>query len=881
MKKILSVLLTASVMAGMSSVYAEDTNNEAFAKNVELLTALGIDFDSSAEANDNVTRAKFVSTVLSFAGEDDGAYYAVEEEFYDVDSDYSYYDQISAGAGLGYVVGYANGYFYPESPITYQQAVKVMVNVLGYEYRAENAGGYPNGYMAAAQALGITKKIAFSGNELNHEDFAQLLINSLEVNPLKVTVSGNGGGTMSETEENALWEFHRILRVKDVVNANDVTGIKSVSDAQLEGYVLLGDESVKVGKTNANEYLGQSVTAYVHYDEDENEGEIKYIEQGTRNRVITVEADKILSDDSSFSGNNFVYEDENERSRNVRINENTSIIFNGIAKPVYSVDDLIPKAGSVTLIDNDGNGTYDCFMIFKATKTIVVDFVTSKTDKFTIVDKFDPSLSYVYESEYKYYDVQINDEIGSYSSISANMLVFVGENGEHSITRAYGESALHYGEIESVSADRITISGTEFEISPLCDKDSLSLGKAGTFWVHNGFVYGFKKGVIEIDGETVGDNKYSYGWFVNGILYDDDDTGEPGFILKVLTTENEFERFQTTDNTRYNGSKKKDKNLASAVFKKDGDWFAQVVMYSLDANGKIKEVFTTEAPNKELRFEGIYDGSWHSNSYSFYIDTWVNRYYQDEETVVFYINDTNPDESYVTGKFPSAQPINGGKYIHEFYNIDEELNTVDVVVWHKEGSSQTQEKVNTSAVPTIVKSVTQSLNEDDEPVKTIIGDRAGTTVTIEFNDKLLTSIQNEFNSIKPGDIIFYELDGMGRLSNISKSFDIDKAGQYGIATSNDNDKVHGIWNNNIHMERKIAYHKIDKKLSNNFIGYTDGEGVSCLQKIDTAAKFFRMTVKGSKVMVEAISYNDVSNGDEVFCFYRTNRLNTMIVIDVN
>lgn len=883
MKKILSVLTAAAIISGAGSVYAEETDNGVYEKNSEILSALGISIDASAPASDIVTRAKFVSTVLSFANEDSGAYYEGTDRFYDVDDDYRYAAEIYAGAGLGYVVGYSNGYFYPDSPITYHQAVKVMVNVLGYEYRAESAGGYPNGYLATASALGITKNIRVSDGELDNAALVQLLMNSLEVNPLELSLGGDGSGTMSDAGENALWVFHRVMKIKEVINANEITGLMSAADATSKGYVRLGNELVTAGRTNAKEYLGNSVTAYVYYDEDEAEGAIKYIEPGTRNKIIRVEAENILGDDSAFSSSNFVYEDENERSKSVRITEHTAVIFNGIANPVFSIDDLIPVAGYVTLIDNDSNGSCDCILIFKATKTIIVDYAASRDDAYTIVDRFDPYVSYSYDTEYEFYDIQIDDVNNTYNSISAGMLVFIGENGEHSITRAYGESALLQGKIDSLSADKLTIGGVEYKISPLANKDSLSLNTTGTFWIYSGYVYGFKKGTILIDGEETGGADYSYAWLLTGVLYDDDNTGEPALMLKMLTSESEIERFETTDNTRFNGSKKKNRSTAAALFKKtdgSGDWQSQVVMYNLDNDGKIKEVYTAASEGKELRFEGIYDSSWHENEYSFYTDTWQNRFYQDDETIVFHINDGDPEQSYATGKFPSNTAIRN--YIHEFYNVDEELNTVDVVVWHRVGAtSQEADKVSSGIQPTIVKSVTQTLDADDMPIKTIIGSNGGATVTIEYNDKLIDAIKNEFNSISPGDIIYYELDGMGRLLNIVKSFDVEKVGEYGIATMNDFDKVHGIWKNNIHMARKDSYYKIEKKLPNDFISYIDGNGIECIQKIGIAdAKFFRMTVRGSKVTVDTITYADVVNGDEVFCCYSYNRLQTMIVVDV-
>ena len=64
------------------------------------------------------------------------------------------------------------------------------------------------------------------------------------------------------------------------------------------------------------------------------------------------------------------------------------------------------------------------------------------------------------------------------------------------------------------------------------------------------------------------------------------------------------------------------------------------------------------------------------------------------------------------------------------------------------------------------------------------------------------------------------------------------------------------------------------------MSYTDGNGEKNIQRVDQSAKFYKMTVTGKKVSVEAIEYPDVQNGDEVYCLMRYNLLKAMIVIDV-
>jgi len=368
----------------------------------------------------------------------------------------------------------------------------------------------------------------------------------------------------------------------------------------------------------------------------------------------------------------------------------------------------------------------------------------------------------------------------------------------------------------------------------------------------------------------------------------------------VLTAQNEYVRIKANNRTKYNGSKK-EPTEALAVFKtatpasdgrkkyaemakinedvnKDG-YIEQIIMYSLDEKGELKEVYT-QHEGKELRYEGVYWSEWHDNSYSFYQDTWMNKFYQDAETVCFYVSNNDIEESYSTVRVQKDGEYIAEEYIHEMYNVTEEENTVDAVVWRKDTAGEgVKAQISTNIMPTIIKEVSTTLNADDEPVKVLTGVQNGGIVTLEYNDKMIQSVEEVFESIKPGDIVYYQKDAKANVVNITKSFDITKKGQYGMGTQNNNDDVHSAWNNQIHMERKVTYFEIEKKLPNNFISYKDGDGDISIQKVDGSAVFFKVTVTGKKVKVEPIEYSDVQNGDEVYCWMRYNNLRTMIVID--
>ncbi|MBP3360929.1 MAG: S-layer homology domain-containing protein [Clostridia bacterium] len=910
MKRIMAIFVTL-VMSMQFTAFAADNDtavsDSSYQNRMAMLSALNIIDNSTVSANDTISRAQFIKTILIFSNNEPAGGSATGTKFGDVDKDYAYADYVEKGAELGYMTGYSDNAFYPESPVTYSQAVKVMVGMLGYGINAENAGGYPKGYTAQASKLGLVDGVKLSEDNLTMETFVTMLYNACEIPVMEYDISNKVYKAGENDNDTALYYFHKIAKIRGVVAANDITGLYDTADVQLEGQVLIDGECMDVGITNAKDMLGYSVTAYVYYQDESETGEIKYVSADSMNKTLTVDARDILSEDKAFSGTNFVYENENSAKRSIRIRPETAIIFNGHAKPLYSLSDLAVKLGDVTFIDNDGNGTYDCVNIFSATKVIIPEYIAENDDEVTLIDFFNSSNKYTYKKDYKYYDVKIDGERVSCGNLKTQMIVFIGESnagtGEHSVTRAYLKDTKIAGKVNTKSDVSLEINGTEYEYSPLFDDSKIRINSIGYFWVYDGVLFGYQKSDVEIDGEVVYADKYDYGYMISAV-YSGEADPEPLLMLKILTSYNEIEKLKVTDKTKYNGKREKDRHEAAKLFAKSwsGDVFVfnpQIVKYKLDENNDIIEIFTTAYP-EGLKYEGSVNTDFKDSNnktvirvekdgvvslvdktniaqYGFYVDTWLNFFYQDENTVVFHINDSNLEDSYASGKFPSASAPNEGHFVHEFYNVDENKNTVAAVVWHTSLASD-REQVERGAKPVVVKKVVEVLNSENEVVKAIDGVVDGASVTIPYNDKMTETVKQVFNSIRPGDIIFYSANVKGIVTSLEKSFDSRRRGEYGMSNNAQFDAVHDGWTPAVHLSRKVGYFKIEEKLHNNFFSYRNGEGALCVQLADPSAKVFKMTQRGSKVFVEEITYNEVISGDEVFSMYEYNKLQYMIVI---
>ncbi|WP_427337859.1 S-layer homology domain-containing protein [Caloranaerobacter sp. DY30410] len=206
MKKILSLVLVLSLVLGaFSFAFAatpSDVEGTKYEDAVTRLAALGVLNgypDGTFKPNNSITRAEFTAAViraLNLKAAADAAKGATQ--FTDVPADYWASGYINIASKLGYVNGMGDGTFAPNAPVTYEQAVTLIMRALGYKPAAEDRGGYPLGYLALAEEKGVTDGVdGVIGLAAPRGVVAQLLDNSLDVKMMVQT----GYGDLKQYEE--------------------------------------------------------------------------------------------------------------------------------------------------------------------------------------------------------------------------------------------------------------------------------------------------------------------------------------------------------------------------------------------------------------------------------------------------------------------------------------------------------------------------------------------------------------------------------------------------------------------------------------------------------------------------------------------------------
>lgn len=185
------VLLVAlgSLTATASAISFPDVTAGAwYSDSVEYISELGVmvgDGGGNFNPDKPVTRAEMAAIICRTLEKtkSEAEYmpaYLVAENFPDVPESHWANGYINKVSFLGIAGGYGNGRFGPSDHLTYEQAVTMIVRMLGMETKASEYGGYPDGYLAVADSMGLLSGVhAVRGEKFSRANVTMLLFNYL------------------------------------------------------------------------------------------------------------------------------------------------------------------------------------------------------------------------------------------------------------------------------------------------------------------------------------------------------------------------------------------------------------------------------------------------------------------------------------------------------------------------------------------------------------------------------------------------------------------------------------------------------------------------------------------------------------------------------
>lgn len=243
-KRILALLLTIIITASAIYVPVYADGSESISTVISLLAELKImtgDQNGDLRLDDTVTRAEFTKmAVASSSFRNNVASNLSISPFYDVPYSNWAAPHVHVGVVNNLVSGYPDASFKPSDLVTYEEAITIILRVLGYS-DSDFGVAWPNGQIGMANNLEITDNLSNTeiGSPMVRSDVAILFYNSLK--------------TKMNNSEN------RLISVFDATIIEDVTLIStSKEDSSIPGDEVFTDNgSYKIRPTFDYSQVGQ------------------------------------------------------------------------------------------------------------------------------------------------------------------------------------------------------------------------------------------------------------------------------------------------------------------------------------------------------------------------------------------------------------------------------------------------------------------------------------------------------------------------------------------------------------------------------------------------------------------------------------------------
>ncbi len=792
MKKMISVVLAMFMV--LSTVHAQ-----ADTKQVIRVSGLGImsaDENGDFRGDDSVTRAEMATIAVRLKGIDDDMITPTETGFSDVPSSHWSSGAVSYALALGLVQGNGDGTFGPDEAVTFDQVLKILVCVAGYEPAALQLGGYPVGYSMQAAALGLVRDVDISKETVTRMDIAKLVDRVLDVVPMESTVNGQYQKNQDgETLYEILSDKKDTVRVKGILTETEFSSLVSDLPTVKEGYIKVGD-SVYRAQQDYSMYLGYQVDGYACLNEKTDDYDIITLRpmQG-KNEVYRVEAK-----DADAESNRLSWYTDGKKEW-VNLNSNTKYLYNG---RLCTDGEWQTGYGTYEAIDNNGDSVAEVVRI-QAAESFIVDRVNLDTNTIYFMNEklYRGSGSFKIDDDLEV-QVQLANTQGEPIALKdlekGNSITLLVSKDKKSIKIVVGNETVQ-GKVESIlEDDKVVIGGKEYTIAIQADgtpTETFDLGDEAVYVLdmfHNvigpsgakltNLTYGY---IVEAgsQGSLSGDKAVR---IVRGLEPEKEvKTTGGNETISYYFQNDEIKMFQLASKVRWNETSVSASSIANDALE------GKIVGYSLNGAGEIRELYTYDIPT-------LKSYAFNAKLKSFGGESVERGFYTDETTVfVCMPKAADEDEDYaVRLKLTDGSTGNKVYGVRTFPapvagNLTEQqrqeridAQAVNVLVIEGEmDASQPQtiaEDANICMVGEIIKATGTIGNDKDCPIYRLklIDDKKVVEEVTKGDGTAYTTA----GKLRKGDLIRYTKDGFGRIVNIEKIASIQGLEEYGeVATS--------------------------------------------------------------------------------------------------
>lgn len=698
-------------------------------------------------------------------------------EFSDIENGTALAGAVNAVVNLQLMNGYTNGRFSPETALTCDQATRIIIELLGQRVKADEKGGWPNGYRMIAEKEKIYDGVsARKEDELLTEDFARMMYNAFDAEFLKVIAWGNPDKKM-DPKADFLETYFNIGRGYGTVQANEYTGLFGYDPAD-EDCVVIGGTALKC-TDEAAQYLGYDVTYYYDIDKSGGKTTLLHVKKEEEQKVNEIKAEDIVS----VSNGTIEYEAEGRKKR-VNIAAGASVIINGVRKTYFTDSDLKPKSGKITVLNSGG------IVLIESYKNIYVKRVTKNDGVYNIVGDNGENIKLDMNEDSESHIVLMDRNL-DFSEITQGMVLSlfadnlnIADNtisGDIKFCRIYASTKTVTTAVTKIVKDKIYgADGAEYKYAFEFDsvKNPINAGDTVKLILNS-----FNEIVKRDDNVSARDYKYGFITGVKSISSFGD-----SYEIKIFDEDGEFYTYEFTNRCRIDGVNKSGKDIYTALansgsyYKKNtsialdnANGFEQLVRYKTKDN-KVSFIDTIiadynniDAEKTCLRMAKDYDGKASTKPrFSIWAGT-VNFFTSglgvDSSCVYFFLpKDAADEESYMIRNLKTGNTQWRISNPMSFFDPND-IGKISCAVEYGEKFNTTVEEDQIDYLM-IVKDIMQSINSEGEQTLLLSGFKINNGSEIEL--QLLNKAVADGIDIKEGDIIGWNPDAKDRAVAIRK-----------------------------------------------------------------------------------------------------------------
>ena len=833
--KFLSGLLAFMMVIGMSSgIYAAPTPSDVVSTVYEEAATVlsGLDImvgdEGGFRPESNLKRSEFAKIAVAALGLADVAQnYTYQTKYPDVSSDHWANGYINVASNQRLVIGDESGNFNPDSPITYAEAITVIVRMLGHEPATVNKGTWPTNFLVVGAQIGVTKGVASHNmnDEIIRGTIAEMTYNALTINMMKQV--GFGDNTRYEVvDETILVNRLDVEKISGQISGNEFT--KLTSDVSLKAdQVQIGTDIYKTGQTNAKNLLGYNVELYAKQDMEGNMAALAVVKSKAKNNDVTIDSENIAS--IAQSGNRYMLKywldkDNSSSTKTVYLDGSANLIYNGVYEE-FNVDDVKPDYGSVTLLDSNRDDLYD--VVFTSNSiNYVVDQISTVThtisDKYGVgVLKLDP------EDKDINFSITKDGQNFDFANLKEWHVLSVSQSKNSNVLNLTVSDKKVSGVVSELYDEKVRINGLQYAVANNY-KNAISLAEEGVFYLD------VNDKISAVDTTNSLNTNYAY------LLAGEKESNFSTKInLKVFTKTGETKILQTAERISLNGAAMADATTVLNTLKAGAqDVAPQLVTLSYNTDGEVTKINTaTDKTTTQEYNRGVFTKSYTANDVAYKSTTSkLNRFTVTENTVIFDLPSGQSIDKYAVRS--KEMFANDGKYNIEIYDLNEDLSANVVIVTNSNG------KTNAESSIAVVESITPVKNERGDDAQKLYMLYKGEMVNM-LTTQMGILVKDGGKALQNGDVIQFSTDVNGAINSVSLLLDItQKDTEFNITDGN----------------LQLVYGKVDKKFSFSMNVTVNDEPVENYSLQDVSVYKYDSTKNRNRLSVA--SANDITKYEE-------------------